>query len=199
MNTDREQFNQKYLNLIWDCTRCPARYEAKLPVPPIGNPKKAFLLIVGRNPGRNEDIENIPFIGDSGQMVMQFLNAAKIEPEEAVITNIMLCHTKANRKPTKTEILTCSPYVKYLYSDMPNLKIILTLGDQATRYFLPQLRSITEQTGELFETKIKDREITILPCVHPGGIMRQPKLKSNLAYAAFVLLKLAKEVRGESL
>lgn len=98
---------------VHDCTACSARAEARLPVPadvPI-DPDLAprfRVLVVGQNPGEEEDAQNRPFIGRSGRLLNHWLDIAGLRRGyDTVVTNMVKCHTTKNRSPKLTEVSTC--------------------------------------------------------------------------------------------
>lgn len=170
--SDRTTFDQRYINAILHCEKCSARADALLPVPPVGFPETARVLVVGRNPGQEENRICIPFVGASGAKVEELLNQLNLLPADVVICNLVACHTTANRKPTRVEIDKCSPYVQYLIAKMPNIDVVLPLGDQAVKFFLPEAGKISEIAGIIYPSTINERPIKIIPSLHPGGVLR---------------------------
>ncbi len=136
-----------------DCTLCPRlaafRQENRsafpdkfnAPVPSFGG-QEARLLIVGLAPGlRGANFTGRPFTGDyAGDLLYQTLldfgfakGAYKADPQDGLelidcrITNAVRCVPPEN-KPVGAEITACQPFLKNQIENMPNLKVILTLG-----------------------------------------------------------------------
>ncbi len=75
-----------------------------------GNPN-ARLMFIGEAPGRDEDIQGVPFVGRSGQLLNKILEAAGIERDDVYIANIIKCRPPNNRTPLTNEIEACIPYL----------------------------------------------------------------------------------------
>ena len=84
-------------------------------------------MIVGQNPGVEEDETGIPFIGKSGQLLDTWLNKANIEREKCWITNVCKCHSPNNRVPNKDELSACMQLLK-IEIELVDPYIIIALG-----------------------------------------------------------------------
>lgn len=143
------------LSQLRQCQLCSVRKEARCPVPPVGRKEYGGVMIVGRNPGREEDEQGEPFVGESGKFLNQFLDSAGFSRSDVYITNCVKCHTRANREPDIIEIVTCSN--AYLKNEIEILKpcVILTLGADAFRGVAGyRISNFMENTGRIIEKKI---------------------------------------------
>jgi DNA polymerase len=153
------------------CRRCNLYRERNNVVFGAGD-KGAKLVIIGEAPGRLEDIEGKPFVGEAGQLLNRMLQAISISREEVYITNVVKCRPPKNRTPSKSEISACYSYlVRQLEIIRPNL--ILTLGNFATQTILSTKKGITNLRGKLFSYK----GIPLIPTFHPAALLRNPRLK----------------------
>jgi DNA polymerase len=162
------------------CRRCLARKEAKKPVPAIGNLVPGRIMVVGRNPRREEDESGIPFVGKSGKFLDEYLLRLGLNRENVYITNTVKCHTRANREPDILEINECTK--KWLDEEVRILKpkIIIILGADAYRgIFKCNLSNFTASAGCIRNcVREKGFHAVILP--HPSAVISyRPSLKSK--------------------
>ena len=141
-----------------------------------GNPR-ARLMIVGEAPGPNENRLGKPFVGKSGQLLDQILQAAGFDPERDVfITNAVFRMPpgeggKAFRKPTVEEIEAYKPYLLEIIR-LTDPAIVLLSGNVATQSLLGKT-GITKLRGNW--TYQNDR--WIMPIFHPAYLLRNPTRK----------------------
>jgi DNA polymerase len=132
----------------------------------MGQEKNCKIMIIGEAPGKQEDIKQIPFIGRSGKILTQLLKEINIERDEVYITNTILCRPPNNRNPNKIELSNCEKrleqQIKYL-----DPKVIITLGNFATKYVLKTKEGISNIHGKIFEIENKK----IIPIKHPAVIL----------------------------
>ena len=137
-----------------------------------GNPV-ARLMIIGEAPGTNEDRLRKPFVGRSGQLLDQILQAVHFDPQQDVfISNAVFrlppgADGKPLRKPTTEEIDYYRPYIMELIRliDPP---IILLSGGVATQSILGEKRGITKTRGEWVEWQGR----WVMPIFHPAYLLR---------------------------
>ncbi len=92
------------------CRKCRLWQSAKNAVPGEG-PQNARLMLVGQNPGAEEDKKGKPFVGRAGKFLNKVLAQNGLNREEIFITNIVKHVTPQNRKPLPDEIEACAPYL----------------------------------------------------------------------------------------
>lgn len=138
-----------------------------------GNPA-AKLMIIGEAPGTNEDRLGKPFVGRSGQLLDQILNAAGFDPEEDVfVTNAVFRlppgdDGKPLRKPTNDEIDYYQPYLLEIIRLIDPVIMLLT-GNVATQSMLGQM-GITKLRGQWFDYNGR----FAMPIFHPAYLLRNP-------------------------
>ena len=76
-----------------------------------GNPA-ARVMVVGEAPGREEDRQGLPFVGESGQLLDRMLAAIGLDRGSVYIANILPWRPPGNRKPTQQEIAICLPFIE---------------------------------------------------------------------------------------
>jgi DNA polymerase len=138
-----------------------------------GNPE-AKLMIVGEAPGTEEDRLGKPFVGKSGQLLDQILQAAGFDPEKDVfITNAVFRlppgdSGKPLRKPTSDEIAFYKPYLLEIIRLIDPVIILLT-GNVSTESILGKV-GITKLRGQWFEWDGR----WVMPIFHPAYLLRNP-------------------------
>ncbi|MGN6305794.1 MAG: uracil-DNA glycosylase, partial [Mesorhizobium sp.] len=90
---------------------CNLKFTAKSLVFADGNPE-ADLMLVGEAPGRDEDLEGLPFVGRSGQLLNRMLAAIGLDRNSAYIANVIPWRPPGNRTPTPHETEICRPFIE---------------------------------------------------------------------------------------
>ncbi|MEW5985430.1 MAG: uracil-DNA glycosylase [Chloroflexota bacterium] len=139
-----------------------------------GNPQ-ARLMIVGEAPGPEENRQGKPFVGRSGQLLDQILQAAGFDPgRDVFITNAVFRlppgeDDKAFRKPTPDEIAFYKPYLMEIIRFV-DPAIMLLSGAVATQSVLNETQGITKIRGEWYSWNGR----WVMPIFHPSYLLRNP-------------------------
>jgi uracil-DNA glycosylase family 4 len=154
---------------LGDCQRCKlARGRTHL-VFGEGSPQ-ARLMFVGEGPGKEEDLQGLPFVGAAGQLLNRMLNKLGLRREEVYIANVVKCRPPGNRDPEPDEAATCLPFLlKQIDSIQP--LVIVTLGRPATQNLLQTNAPLTKIRGNWQKFK----NIRVMPTFHPSYLLRFPK------------------------
>jgi uracil-DNA glycosylase len=137
--------------------------------------ERAKMVLVGEQPGDQEDLKGIPFCGPAGQILHRGLVEAGIDREEVYITNAVK-HFKwlprgkrrLHQKPNSREIAACRPWlVAELQTVQPH--VLVCLGATAARAVFGKTTKISEHRGELLQSDLSSR---IVVTVHPSSILR---------------------------
>ncbi len=125
------------------CRKCSLYKTREYTVVGVGSLDSA-LMIVGEAPGKNEDLNGKPFIGQAGKILSKILIATLgIEKEDTFITNVVKCRPPGNRNPKPDEIEKCSPYLmRQIEIIIP--KVIITLGAFSAQTLLQSEQKITD-------------------------------------------------------
>lgn len=153
----------------------PVQPTAKPTVPPIG-PRNATIAIVGEAPGFHEERAGKPFVGAAGNILDQCLHSAGLIRAQIYITNVVKEKPKDNiiapywsQGKGFTELgRECVDKVTQELTNLPNLKVILTLGNVPTDAFTGY-RAITKVRGYPFRSM---DGLWIIPCIHPAAALR---------------------------
>lgn len=168
---------------------CNLKRTAKNLVFGAGNPK-ARVMFVGEAPGRDEDIQGIPFVGRSGELLNKMLAAIDLDREQDVyIANIVPWRPPGNRTPTTQEAELCRPFIQRQI-ELVNPDILVPLGAPASRQLLDTKDGIMKLRGRIKPYALESREIIAIPTLHPAYLLRQPGQK-RLAWQDLLKIKKA--------
>jgi uracil-DNA glycosylase family 4 len=153
-----------------------------------GNPQ-ARIMFVGEAPGRDEDIEGLPFVGRSGKLLDRMLAAIGLDRTSVYIANIVPWRPPGNRTPTPQESQICLPFI-LRQIELANPDILVCLGGPAMHALLHVKDGITKMRGRWMTYDTGTREIRALATLHPAYLLRQP-LHKRLAWRDFLAIKSA--------
>jgi len=154
---------------IGDCTRCKlCRLGRKQIVFGVGNPN-ADLMFVGEAPGRDEDIQGIPFVGRAGQKLTQIIEAIGLKRDDVYIANVIKCRPPENRNPEPDEVEACEQFL-FRQVDVIKPKVIVALGTFAARSLLKTDAPISRLRGRVYDY----RGAKLIPTFHPAYLLRNP-------------------------
>ncbi len=156
---------------IGDCMRCKLHKGRKNIVFGEGSPD-APIMFVGEGPGREEDIEGRPFVGDAGKLLTSLINKLGLKREELYIGNIVKCRPPANRDPEEDEIGTCMPFIKRQVEIIAP-RVIIALGRVSAQALIGTKTPISKLRGRFYEFE----GILLMPTFHPAYLLRNPKDK----------------------
>ena len=138
-----------------------------------GNPE-AELVFVGEAPGKNEDLQGLPFVGAAGKFLNEMLEMIGLKRADVYITNIVKYRPPNNRDPYPDEKLAFMPYLEsQLEVIQPALTV--TLGRHSLNCFLPDL-SISQVHGQ--PKRYKGR--VYLPLFHPAAALYNGSMRQTL-------------------
>ncbi len=147
------------------CTKCRLAEGRTQVVFGVGNPD-ADLMFVGEAPGFHEDKQGEPFVGAAGQLLTRMLGDIGLTRDDVYIANILKCRPPGNRDPQPDEIETCTPWlIEQLSIIQP--KVVVTLGNFATKFVLNTQTGITRLRGQTFPWHGR----TVIPTFHPAAIL----------------------------
>jgi uracil-DNA glycosylase family 4 len=160
---------------IGDCTRCKlCNLGRRHIVFGVGNPQ-ADLMFVGEAPGRDEDIQGIPFVGRAGQKLTQIIEAIGLKRDAVYIANVIKCRPPENRNPEPDEVDTCEPFL-FRQIDCIKPKVIVALGTFAARSLLKTDAPISRLRGRVYEY----RGAKLVPTFHPAYLLRNPDCRREV-------------------
>ena len=163
---DKEEQLKKLKEEYKDCCKCSELCKNRHNIVFGGGKVTSKIMIIGEAPGSKEDLENIPFIGKSGQILNSLLLDVGISREEIYITNTVLCRPPNNRDPNKDELENCRKRLDEQIKII-NPNVIITLGNFATKYILNTTEGITKLKGKVYD--INNRKV--VPMFHPAVLL----------------------------
>jgi uracil-DNA glycosylase len=174
------------------CTRCRLSAGRTQVVFGVGSPT-ADLMFIGEAPGFHEDKQGEPFVGAAGQLLTTLLGEIGLRREDVHIVNVLKCRPPGNRDPLPDEIESCTPYLREQIR-LVDPRIIMTLGNFATRYVLERPVGISRVRGERFHVDGK----IVIPTFHPAAILRGGGAASKQMEAVRQDFRLVKELLAEA-
>ncbi len=178
---DPKAYKEMLLEILYtpyrQCTACPLGSLGRTHVVfGQGNPN-ASIMFIGEGPGRDEDLQGLPFVGRSGQLLNHVLEAVNIERKDVFITNIVKCRPPHNRQPLPNEMDTCKKILLLDQMKIIRPRIICTLGSTALQGLLDKPCKITQVRGQ----KLSYAQTPLIPTYHPAYILRNPKELNQFA------------------
>ncbi|MDX3104239.1 UdgX family uracil-DNA binding protein [Nonomuraea angiospora] len=158
-------------------------------------PQRARFMLVGEEPGDQEDRQGHPFVGPAGRILDKGLEEAGIEREDVYVTNavkhfsfVLRGKRRIHQKPTAGEIDACHPWLDAELA-LVRPEVIVVLGATAARALLGREFRVTHHRGE----PVPLGEALAVATVHPSAVLRAPD--RDQAYAGFLAdLKVAAQV-----
>lgn len=129
------------------------------------------IAFVGEGPGRDEDLQGLPFVGAAGQLLDRMITAMGYGRDEVYVCNVVKCRPPENRTPRPEEMLACSRYL-VPQLDIVAPKLIVALGRCAA-----QALGVAEVTGPWRGRFGAWRGIPVMPTYHPAFLLRSPEFK----------------------
>jgi uracil-DNA glycosylase len=172
-NEKREKLKEFYFR-IKNCRSCELGSTRINFVFGSGN-ANASILFIGEAPGKNEDLQGKPFVGQAGKILDGLLTGIGLSRNEVFIANVLKCRPPENRDPAIDEIITCKQYL-FEQIEIIDPAVICTLGKYSTQLILNTTEGITKLRGNIF--KINGR--LVLPINHPAAALYSPSRISVL-------------------
>jgi uracil-DNA glycosylase len=167
---------------------CELKRHAKQLVFADGNPQ-ARVMFVGEAPGRDEDIEGLPFVGRSGKLLDLMLKAIGLDRTGVYIANIIPWRPPGNRTPTPQESQICLPFIQRQI-ELVDPDVLVCLGGPSSQTLLGFSDGIMKTRGRWLTFNTGTREIRAMPTLHPAYLLRQP-LHKRLAWRDFLAIRKA--------
>jgi uracil-DNA glycosylase len=137
----------------------------------------AKIMLVGEQPGNQEDLEGKPFVGPAGKLLDAALEEAGIDRTKVYVTNAVK-HFKwesrgkrhIHKKPNAAEVAACRPWLDAEIAAL-HPKIIVCLGATAAQALLGRDIRVTQHRGEFVKSDLAPH---VMATVHPSSILRAP-------------------------
>lgn len=137
--------------------------------------KRAKVMLIGEQPGNDEDLKGHPFVGPAGRILDQALEEAGIDRRQTYVTNVVK-HFKweprgkrrIHKKPNSTEIGACRPWLEAEIATV-RPKILVCLGATAAQALLGKDFRVSKQRGQPIPSPFAE---LVMATVHPSSILR---------------------------
>lgn len=138
----------------------------------------ADILFVGEAPGKNEDLEGVPFVGKAGKNLDEMLKKVGLSLEEIYVANILKCRPPGNRDPLPEEIRAHTPWLLHQIKKIKP-KVVCSLGNYATKFFLAggnvdlmkNQPGISSVHGKIKFVEVEGVKMKLIPLFHPAAII----------------------------
>ncbi len=156
---------------------CPLKATAKNTCFKRGS-DRARVMFIGEGPGRDEDIQGLPFVGRAGQLLDKMLGAIGLGEDDVYITNIVYWRPPGNRTPTPEEVGACAPFLERQIA-LLDPAFLVPIGGPAAHHLLQTSEGITRMRGTWRECEIGGQVRRALPILHPAYLLRTPAAKRH--------------------
>jgi uracil-DNA glycosylase len=148
-----------------------------------GNPD-ARVVFIGEAPGKNEDIQGLPFVGAAGKFLDSMLEMINLKRSDIYITNIVKYRPPSNRDPLPEEKEAFLPFLEAQLAVIAP-KLVVTLGRHSLNCFLPELKIGSVHGRPLrmrwkITGRVGGQVLVILPLFHPAAALYNGGLRQTL-------------------
>jgi len=186
---DKRSLLEAIRRQVFQCRKCPLYRTKTNYVFGDGNPD-AGLMLVGEAPGRDEDLQGIPFVGRAGKLLTELLEEAGLDREKDVyIANVLKCRPPGNRDPKPDEIAACSPYLDAQIRIIKP-RVLGALGRYSGHFLSGQNLPLSSLRGRVLQSIYG---IKLVVTYHPAAILRNPNLIDRSRKDFELMLKLLRE------
>ncbi|MFZ2187297.1 MAG: uracil-DNA glycosylase [Candidatus Moraniibacteriota bacterium] len=175
---DKEKTLTMLNTLMAESCTCVLKQAATQAVPGDGS-ASAEIMFVGEAPGKNEDLQGIPFVGAAGKFLSEMLTTIHLKRADIYITNVVKYRPPNNRDPLPEEIAACMPWL-HEQIKIIQPKIIVTLGRHAMEHFIPG-KKISDVHGQAFRRTFDDiGEQIFFSLYHPAAALYNGGMRETL-------------------
>lgn len=139
--------------------------------------KHARLMLIGEQPGDQEDKVGRPFVGPAGKLLDRALEAAGINRDDVYVTNVVKHFNweprgkwRIHKKPRPQHIAACRPWLDIEFA-IVKPRAVICLGATAAQALLGAAFRVTQHRGELIDWPLAP---IVLATVHPSSLLRAP-------------------------
>jgi uracil-DNA glycosylase len=161
------------------CTRCRLHEQRTLAVPGEGH-ASTEVMFVGEGPGRDEDAQGRPFVGESGKLLTRLIGSLGWRRDDVYITNVVKCRPPGNRDPASDEIAACAPFLRRQLAVL-DPAVVVTLGRFSLATFRPGERiGQAHGTGRDASPASGAEGAQAFAMYHPAYAVRDPRNETTL-------------------
>lgn len=174
------------------CHRCPLGKTRTNFVFGVGNPH-ADIMFIGEAPGRDEDLQGIPFVGRAGKLLDKMLAEIGLSRKDVYIANILKSRPPNNRDPQPEEVEKCLPYlIKQIKLIKP--KVICSLGRIAAQNILQTNMTLGAMRNRWFDY----HGVKLMVTYHPAAILRSNSYLPSAMEDLKRLVEMAGSIKQET-
>lgn len=174
---------------------CPLKATAKNTCFKRGS-DEARVMFIGEGPGRDEDLQGLPFVGRAGKLLDKMLTAISLTEDDVYVTNIVYWRPPGNRTPTLQEVQACIPFLERQV-ELLDPDYLVLIGGPASQNLLGTKEGIMRLRGKWRDCEIGGKARKALPMLHPAYLLRNPAAKRQ-AWRDLLTLKTALEKTDET-
>jgi DNA polymerase len=137
---------------------------------------QAKLMLVGEAPGREEDLDGLPFVGRAGKLLDLMLAAIGLNRSLVYLSNVIPWRPPGNRDPAPAEIQTCLPFIKR-HIELVNPDILVTLGHCSAKALFGTRDGMMKARGRWRDYDTGTRSIKAIATFHPDYLLQHPTYK----------------------
>lgn len=137
---------------------------------------RSDIMLIGEAPGEEEDKQGLPFVGKSGQLLMQIFKSIGLERDNLYITNLVPWRPPANRTPTHEEMDFFLPVLRR-HIELKKPRLIILLGGVVTKALISKDTAISKVRGQFIDLTINQTQVKLMPTFHPSYLLRSPLMK----------------------
>ena len=136
----------------------------------------ARVMFIGEAPGRDEDLQGVPFVGRSGQLLRKMIQVIGLKQEDFYIANILKDRPPNNRTPSQDEIGKC---IRFLHKQIEIIqpKLLVLLGKTAVNGILPEHKKMSMAELRLRSEGLAFQGVPVRVTYHPSALLRNPNWK----------------------
>jgi uracil-DNA glycosylase len=140
-------------------------------------PARAEVMLVGEQPGHEEDLDGRPFVGPAGRLLDEALEAAGLDRDRVYVTNVVKHFNweprgkwRIHKKPTAWQVRACRPW---LMSELAAVRprIVVCLGATAAQALLGRGVRVTQSRGQAIPSELAEE---VFATLHPSAVLRAP-------------------------
>ena len=171
-----------------DCRRCELWRNATQGVPGEGA-AHARIMLIGEQPGDQEDLGGRPFVGPAGKLLNKALAEAGVDRKQVYITNVVRHFSwfprgkrRMHKTPTQQQVAACLDWLRQELQ-LVKPRIVVCLGATAAQALLGPSIRVSVDRGRWLESDLAEH---VMVTVHPSAVLRAPREEFADAYAALV-------------
>jgi len=176
------------------CTQCDLHHERAQVVFGCGD-AQADLMFVGLAPGREEDLQGAPFVGEAGGLLDRIVgNVLGLNRSEVYICNVVKCRPPDDRAPETGEVGACSAFLRQQLDSVGPV-VVVALGERTAQVLLQSSQGLSQLRGQphAFQDSV------LLATHHPEELLRAPQFKRDVFEDMKLLRRTYRERTGKEL